>query len=65
MTVFDLSLADDAQPGTMLLCRECLSEYSANAHDYFAAAPDTELTCCDAPLVLVRKSVVFEEVAYG
>lgn len=42
-------------PPPFLYCRVCGGEYSAHRGDYFAVAPEGEITCCDVPCVLVRR----------
>ncbi len=46
--------------GVQLKCWSCHAEYSAHRHDYFLAAPNTVMTCCDEPLELLRKRTVWE-----
>ena len=50
------------EPRPFLRCRRCGGEYSANAGDYFMEHPDLVLTCCDQPLSLVTRTVVYTEV---
>ena len=52
-------------PHPFLYCAICGGQYSANRGDYFAAAPDTVLTCCNEPMRLVRQHTIFEEVPVG
>ncbi len=49
-------------PRPFLYCRECDGQYSANAGDYFAAAPDTVMKCCGRPMALVTRKTVLTEV---
>ncbi len=53
-----------AEPRPILHCQICNSEYSANKGDYFPYAEDHVLTCCEQPLELVVKKVVFVPVAH-
>ena len=48
-----------------LLCRVCGQEASANRGDYFMAGPESKLICCGQPLLLVRRRVIYDEVAPG
>ena len=53
-------------PSAILWCSYCGAEYSANAGDYFLAAPDTVLLCCEEPLEygdIVRYFVPRERLA--
>lgn len=49
-------------PGTLLLCQYCGGEYSANPADYFQHKGDDILTCCEMPLILVRKTTTYKKV---
>lgn len=49
-------------PRPFLYCRKCGSEYSANAGDYFLAAPQTIMKCCGIPNILVTKQTRYIEV---
>jgi hypothetical protein len=46
-----------------MYCHTCGEEYSANRGDYFAANPDTVLTCCGEPMRLAVRKAVYWEVA--
>jgi len=48
--------------GTIQYCATCHGEYSANPADYWDAAPETPLTCCDRPVRLVTRAIVYTEV---
>lgn len=52
----------DPKKHYLLFCQWCCGEYSANAGDYFLAAPDTVLECCDHPLLLVDKQTTHKVV---
>lgn len=49
-------------PRPFLHCTVCGAEYSANVGDYFAASPDTVMTCCGEPMLLVRRETRLVEV---
>lgn len=44
----------------ILYCPNCGAEQSANAGDYWDRSPDHTFTCCNEPMRLVCKSVVYE-----
>ena len=48
--------------GVKLFCPDCLGEYSARRGDYFAASPDTIMTCCGEPMRLVKERTILEDV---
>lgn len=50
-------------PRPLMYCHTCGEEYSANRGDYFAANPDTVLTCCGEPMRLAVRKAVYWEVA--
>lgn len=53
-----------ASPGPIhLYCEFCGKTYSAARGDYFMAAPDTVMRCCDEPMVLTH--TVTKEVRLG
>ena len=58
-TVADLK---NAPSNAFFFCPECFFECSAKAGDYFAAAPDTVLTCCDTPMRLVTRQTVYQDI---
>ena len=47
----------------ILHCTVCGADYSANAGDYFNCEEDTPLFCCNEPLRLGFKKVVFEDIS--
>lgn len=46
----------------LLKCWVCGQESSANKGDYFNYRPDHVFTCCDEPMLLVTKEIVYKEV---
>lgn len=42
-------------PPPFLYCAVCGGEYSAHRGDYFAHAPEGEITCCGSPCTLMRR----------
>ena len=46
----------------ILFCNICDAEYSANAGDYWNYSPDHEFICCDEPMQLVTKQIIYEPV---
>jgi hypothetical protein len=50
------NLPDRPAPGVKLYCPHCAGEYSATRGDYFMASPDTVMSCCEAPMLLVRET---------
>ncbi len=57
LTYNDLPVSPRA--GELLKCAICDGEYSATQGDYFMAHPDDTPMCCDEPLTLVTRGVVF------
>jgi hypothetical protein len=49
-------------PRPMLYCEQCGNETSAHKGDYFDCSPETILKCCEEPLHLGIKRVVYEPV---
>lgn len=47
---------------SMLYCRKCGGEYSANSGDYFMTRADYVFKCCGVNLMLATKRTVFEAV---
>ena len=47
---------------SLLYCDMCGAEFSANAGDYWNLPKTHVFTCCDKPMLLVTKRVVYEEV---
>ena len=48
----------------LMYCRECRAEYSSDARGYKIADPERILTCCQRPLVLCDKRIVYVELAW-
>jgi hypothetical protein len=63
ITVSDLK-EQTGVPGShpSLICRCCGAEYSANKSDYFLYPPTFPFFCCEQPMILAVKRVVYEEV---
>jgi hypothetical protein len=51
------------EPRPILMCTCCGAQYSANKGDYFMHSPDHTFECCDEPMVLATKRVVYTEVS--
>lgn len=49
-------------PRSILLCRVCGGEYSANAGDYWNTKPQHILKCCGEPMDHVIKKTIYEKV---
>jgi hypothetical protein len=49
-------------PRPFLMCYCCGAEYSANKGDYFMHPSDHTFECCDEPMVLVIKYMMYAEV---
>lgn len=49
--------------GDTLICLVCAGRWSANKGDYWDLAPNTELTCCNEPLMLGRVKEIIEFAA--
>jgi len=49
-------------PRPILYCNVCGAQYSANAGDYWNRPGNTELLCCDEPMQLVIKKIIFEPI---
>lgn len=62
ITVADLEDQTGTSGRSILYCECCGSECSANAGDYFMHSGDYMFECCELPMKLVRKSVVYNEV---
>lgn len=63
VTVNDLKEQTGAGPHPILVCLDCGAEYSANLGDYFLVPPTHVFTCCDVPMELRVKRVIYEEVS--
>lgn len=53
----------NAEPHPILFCECCGGEYSANRSDYSFQYPDVHVfECCDEPMTLVTKQIVYRKV---
>jgi len=48
----------------LMYCRECQAEYGSDGRLYKVADPERILTCCQRPLVLCEKTIVYVELAW-
>jgi len=57
------TLQDKDEADAMLQCQVCFNEYSSNPSDYFMASLDHVFTCCEVPMMLVKKIESFRILA--
>ena len=49
-------------PHPFLYCECCGSSFSSNAGDYFTYPHDHVFTCCEQPVRLCKKILIYEDV---
>lgn len=62
MAITIRDLPENPQSGIMLYCIICGAEHSACKGDYFLGDSDYVFTCCDTPMILVRKTIAYDTI---
>lgn len=62
ITIADLKQVVLKHPNAILFCRHCGAICSANPQDYFWVADRYPFFCCDRPMMLATRKIVFEEI---